>query len=62
MVIKSEKSDIAANTDSFGRWLVKITIDGTNICDVYNHLGINKNFNTYSEDNVLNLKRWLEEE
>ena len=62
VVIKSEKSDIAANTDSFGRWLVKITIDGTNICDVYNHLGINKNFNTYSEDNVLNLKRWLEEE
>lgn len=56
VVIKSEKSDMAANTDSFGRWLVKVTVDGEkDICDIYNNLGINKKHDTYSEDNVLKL-------
>lgn len=55
VVIKSEKADVAANTDSFGRWLVRVFIDGKDICDIYNELGINKKCNAYSERNVWNL-------
>ena len=55
VVIRSEKADIAADTDSFGRWLVIVSIDGKDICDIYNELGINKKCNTYSERNVWNL-------
>ena len=55
VVIRSEKADIAANTDSFGRWLVRVSIDGKDICDIYNELGINKKCSTYSEENVWNL-------
>lgn len=55
VVIRSEKSDVAANTDSFGRWLVRVSIDGKDVCDIYNELGINKKCNTYSEENVLSL-------
>lgn len=55
VVIRSEKADVAANTDSFGRWLVRVSIDGKDICDIYNELGINKKCSTYSEGNVLNL-------
>jgi micrococcal nuclease len=57
VIIKSEKADIAADTDSFGRWLVKVSYKGTDICYVYNFLGINKKHNTYSEDNILNLNK-----
>lgn len=56
VVINSEKADVAANTDSFGRWLVRVTVDDKDICDIYNSLGINKKCNTYSEDNVRNLE------
>ena len=62
VVIKSEKADIAANTDSFGRWLVRVAVNSMDICDMYNYLGINKKYNTYSEDNVLKLRNrdgWL---
>lgn len=55
VVIKSEKADAAANTDSFGRWLVRVDVDGTDICSMYNTLGINKKNNNYSEENVLKL-------
>ena len=56
VIINSEKADVAANTDSFGRWLVRVTVDGgRDICDIYNTLGIDKKHNTYSEDNVLKL-------
>ena len=55
VIIRSEKADVAANTDSFGRWLVRVTIDGKDICDIYNELGINKKYSTYSEENVLHL-------
>lgn len=55
VVIRSEKADVAANTDSFGRWLVRVSIDGKDICDTYNELGVNKKCNTYSERNVWNL-------
>lgn len=57
VVIQSEKADIAADTDSFGRWLVRVIVDGEkDIRDIYNSLCINKKHDTYSEDNVLNLK------
>lgn len=57
VIIKSEKADVAADTDSFGRWLVKVSYKGTDICYVYNFLGINKKHNTYSENNILNLNK-----
>lgn len=62
VVIKSEKADVAANTDSFGRWLVRVNAGGEDICDIYNRLGINKKCNTYSEDNVRKLDElmWLD--
>lgn len=55
VIIKSEKADAAANTDSFGRWLVRVDVDGADICSMYNTLGINKKNNNYSEENVLKL-------
>ena len=56
VVIKSEKADVSADTDSFGRWLVRVDVNDKDVCDIYNSLGINKKFWTYSEDNVRNLK------
>lgn len=53
VTIKSEKVDTSAETDSFGRWLVRVTLeDGRDICDIYNELGINKKHHTYSEENI----------
>ncbi len=61
VIIKSEKADAASETDSFGRWLVRVIIDNENdLLDIYNALGINKKHHTYSEDNVLRLKYLLE--
>ena len=62
VVIKSEKADVAAETDSFGRWLVRVDAGGEDICEIYNSLGINKKCNTYDEDNVKKLKEviWLD--
>ena len=64
VIIHSEKADEAADTDSFGRWLVSVILDeDNNIAEedrdievMYNLLGINKKYYTYSEDNVLKLK------
>ena len=56
VIIKSEKADVAADTDSFGRWLVRVKIDGKDIYDMYNSLGINKKFWTYNEYNVIGLQ------
>ena len=62
VIIRSEKADIAAVTDSFGRWLVRVNIDERReICDLYNELGVNKKYHTYSEENVLALKNDLQE-
>ena len=66
VIIKSEKADTGADTDSFGRWLVRVDVNGRDICDIYNKLGINKKCETYSEDNVLKLEDlyepdWLEQ-
>ena len=55
VIIKSEKVDTAANTDSFGRWLVMVNIDGQDIYDIYNALGVNKKHSTYSEELVRKL-------
>jgi micrococcal nuclease len=55
-IIRSEKADVAADTDSFGRWLVRVNVGGCDICSFYNSLGINKKCDTYSEDNVLKLR------
>lgn len=55
VIIRSEKADTAADTDSFGRWLVRITIDGNDLCNIYNFLGVNKKHHTYSEKNVWEL-------
>ena len=58
VIIKSEKADAASETDSFGRWLVKVIIDNDkDLLDIYNALGINKKHHTYSEDNVLKLEK-----
>lgn len=53
VIVRSEKSDAAADTDSFGRWLVSVEVGDDSICDIYNRLGVNKKHSTYSEDNVL---------
>ncbi len=56
VVINSEKADVAANTDSFGRWLVRVNVDGRDICSLYTSLGINKKCSNYSENNVRKLE------
>ena len=57
VVIKSEKVDEASVTDSFGRWLVGVVVDGNkDIRNIYNFLGVNKKCITYSEENVLKLR------
>lgn len=55
VVIQSEKADEAAVTDSFGRWLVYVLVDGESVYHIYNTLGINKMCDTYSVENVENL-------
>jgi micrococcal nuclease len=55
VVIKSEKAGTAADTDSFGRWLVRVFLEGSDICSIYNFLGVNKKHRTYSEKNVWEL-------
>lgn len=59
VIIKSEKADVAADTDSFGRWLARVHINDKDICDIYNTLGINKKFWTYSEESVIGLQSKL---
>jgi micrococcal nuclease len=56
VIIKSEKADTAANTDSFGRWLVMVNVDGRDIYDIYNALGVNKKHHTYNEELVRKLE------
>ena len=43
ILIRSEKNDEAAKTDSFGRWLVETMLDdGNSISRIYTDLGVNK--------------------
>ena len=55
VIVYSHKSDESIETDSFGRWLVAVEIDGKFIWNIYDDLGINKKHYTYSEENVLKL-------
>lgn len=65
VIIYSEKENESADTDSFGRWLVYAILDedhdilevDRNIEMIYCGLGINKNYYTYSEANVLKLAK-----
>ena len=56
VIIKSRKKNTSAETDSFGRWLVNMSIDGDDFRSIYNYLGINKRNKAYSVDNVMRLK------
>ena len=56
IVIRSEKNEEAAETDSFGRWLVETTLeDGKSISQIYTELGVNKLADNYSINNVMKL-------
>ena len=39
-------------TDSFGRWLAEVYVDGSNIKEIYDVLGVNKKNTNYSEKKV----------
>lgn len=53
IIIRSEKNEESAQTDSFGRWLVETTLDdGNSISNIYKELGVNKLFDNYNENNV----------
>ena len=56
ILIRSEKNDEAAKTDSFGRWLVETMLDdGQSISQIYTDLGVNKLSGNYSVSNVMKL-------
>ena len=59
IIIKSEKADIAADTDSFGRWLVRANIIKDDIdieiSSIYNIIGVNKKYHNYNKNNVIKL-------
>lgn len=58
VIIQSQKPDVAADTDSFGRWLVRVYVTEYDeyISSIYNIIGVNKKYHTYSEDNVRKLE------
>ena len=58
IIIRSEMDTQAAETDSFGRWLVETTLyDGRSISQIYTDLGVNKLSSNYSESNVMRLQK-----
>ena len=58
VIIESEKENVAANTDSFGRWLVRVRFPeaSEDIAKTYNDLCLNKKCNTYNTNNILKLR------
>ena len=46
-------------TDSFGRWLAEVYVDGLNVKDIYDALGVNKKNVNYSEKEIEKLS-WIE--
>ncbi len=53
VIIRPTKANADINTDSFGRWLVNVILmDGREINEIYNSLGVNKIYSDYREDNV----------
>mgnify|MGYP002624652677 CR=1 FL=1 len=55
VVIESKGLDQSPNTDSFGRWLVKVYLDSESLAETYNKLGVNKLNASYSVENVTKL-------
>lgn len=58
VIIQSQKPDVAADTDSFGRWLVRVYVPEYDnyISSIYNIIGVNKKYHSYSEENVRKLE------
>lgn len=54
VVIRS-KQELLPKTDSFGRWLCEVVVDGTSVASRLTDLGVNKNAEGYSEENVRKL-------
>lgn len=55
VVIRSKK-EVEKGTDSFGRWLCDVFVDGKSVSESYTELGVNKYKENYSEQNAVNLK------
>lgn len=55
-VLLSSKEEIKEpKTDSFGRWLCQIYINGRSIADIFSALGCNKYQDNYKKENVYKL-------
>ena len=57
VVIRS-KQELLPKTDSFGRWLCEVVVDGRSVAEVFTELGVNKNAEGYSEKMVRKLATW----
>lgn len=55
-IVLRSREEIEKDTDSFGRWLCEVLINGKSMADIYTKLGANKLENNYSEQNALKLK------
>ena len=54
VVIRS-KQELLPKTDSFGRWLCEVVVDGRSVAEVFTRLGANKLDDGYSEESVRTL-------
>lgn len=52
------KQELLPKTDSFGRWLCEVVVDGTSVAERLTELGVNKLGEGYSEQNVRKLAMW----
>ena len=52
------KEELLPKTDSFGRWLCEVVVDGTSVASRLTKLGVNKNAEGYSEEMVRKLATW----
>ena len=57
VVIRS-KQELLPKTDSFGRWLCEVVVDGASVAETLAELGVNKLGEGYSEENVRKLAMW----
>ncbi len=58
IILKSKEEIQEPKTDSFGRWLCKVSLDNyikEEIVDIFSNLGCNKLKDNYSEENVQKL-------
>ncbi len=56
VILYSEKEIKEPKTDSFGRWLCHVYIDGRSISELFTSFGCNKYKNNYKEENVYKLR------